>query len=102
MVAEYDRQRLKHETAAAEDRLKAAILSCPVWTAVVELGLAQRREIARWREAGSVGPSPLPSGANRLDVEHLAAVADHLANDQMEDELDARAAARTAAGDGPS
>ena len=96
----YDRQRLRDETADAERRLKAAILDDPVWAAVVEVGVCQRREIHGWREAGSVGPSPLPSGANRLDVEHLATVADRAASNQMEDELDERAAAREAAGDG--
>ena len=96
----YDRERLREATAAAEDRLKAAIVADPVWAAVIEVGVCQRREIHLWRQSGS-GPSPLPSGANRIDPEYFAAVADLEANDQMEDELAERASAREAAGDGP-
>ena len=96
----YDRERLREATAAAEDRLKAAIVADPVWAAVIALGVAERREIHGWREAGSVGTSPRPSGANRIDPEFMATVADREANNQMQDELAERAAAREAAGDG--
>ncbi|MEJ7703492.1 MAG: hypothetical protein WKF47_07445 [Geodermatophilaceae bacterium] len=97
----YDRKALRDETDAAQRRLTDAVRADPVWAAVIAVGVAQRREIHRWQETGGVGVSPLPSGANRLDVEHLAMLADRAANDQMEDELDERAAAREAAGDGP-
>jgi len=97
----YDAQQLRDETDAAQRRLTDAVRADPVWAAVIAVGVAQRREIRRWQETGGVGVSPLPSGANRLDVEHLAMLADRAANDQMEDELDERAAAREAAGDGP-
>lgn len=98
----FDAKQLRDETAAAQRSLTDAVLADPVWQAVIAVGVAQRREIHRWQETGGTGQSPLPSGANRLDPEYLATVADRAANDQMEDELDERAQARVAAGDGPS
>jgi len=98
----YDRNQLREATAEAQHRLTEAIVADPVWAAVIAVGVAQRREIHRWREADGTGQSPLPSGANRLDFEYLATVADREASTLMEVELAEQAAAREAAADAPS
>jgi len=98
--ADYDRRKLEQDVTDAENRLSAAIKADPVWAATIALGVAQRRLRHRWAEAGSVGQ--LPPSAEQIAFEFLARVADREANNQAEDELDARAQARAAAGEEPS
>ncbi len=94
---QFDRKQLEQDVTDAEHRLMAVIKADPVWAAIIDRGVAQLRLRHRWAEAGGLGQAP-PS-VEAVAFEFLARIADREVHNLGEDELDARAAARTAAGE---
>lgn len=92
----YDHPQLQQDVEAAEQAVTAALIADPLWSALLDLGLKQRRLVIRWREHGSHGQPPPTVDPPNWD--RLANFADRLAHDRAEDEQDQRAAAREAAG----
>ncbi len=95
---QFDRKQLEQDVTDAEHRLMAVIKADPVWAAIIDRGVAQLRLRHRWAEDGG-GAGQAPPSVEAVAFEFLARIADREVHNLGEDELDARAAARTAAGE---
>jgi len=108
-LAAYDAQTLHRAVGDARRELVAAVRDDPTWQAVIGFLAAQYRHYQSHHEAAAVrdrlGLEPVadpgPHPVWPISFDELSQIADRTAAGIVADEMDARAAAREAAGDGP-